>query len=330
MSRVHHTLPRQAPRVPERAIPRRSVMTATEAVGLATLAVAGGSLFSLFAAQLLGEERLGFAAAFGALGAIAAGVIGAVGVLALRRRPSVQRQALLEAASPIHPLLKRLMVEAPGTYMHSLGTANLSEAAAEAIGADSLVARVGAYYHDIGKLVQPAFFFENQENGESPHDASDPAESAEIIKAHVPDGVVLAEQYRMPMAVTDVIREHHGTSLVRYFYHKATESGVAVYEADFRYRGRPPRSKEAAIVMLADASEASVRAMSQPEVPSVEASVRRVIAERTEEGQLADSGLTSADLDTIAGVFVRQLMGFRHARCPYPAYRELEPEDVAQ
>jgi putative nucleotidyltransferase with HDIG domain len=189
---------------------------------------------------------------------------------------------------------------------------------------------VGAYYHDIGRLVQPCFFFENQNDGSNPHEGTSPADSADIIMSHVKDGLAIAEQYSLPAPVVAVIAEHHGTSLVRYFYHAAKKRDVAVYESDFRYQGRRPRSKEAGIVMLADASEASIRAMTAPELHQVEAAVQAVIDERGGDAQLVDSGLTTDDLSRIAAVFVTQLMGFRHARCPYPAYAELASEGTCE
>lgn len=244
-----------------------------------------------------------------------------LGVLAL---PFVKRAVapadvrVLKAASPVHPLMRRLMNEAPGTYVHSLAVANLVEAGAEAVGADPLVARVGAYYHDIGKLMRPCFFFENLEEGMNPHDTTRPAASVDIITAHVGEGLELAKSYKLPPEVIDIIREHHGTTLVRYFYHKATKGGVAVYEADYRYRGIKPRTVEAALVMLADGSEAAVRALNDPANAEIERVVRSVIHERQSDGQLDDAGLTDSDIEVIVDTFVRYLVSFRHVRCPYP------------
>ncbi len=259
------------------------------------------------------------AALYGAVGGAVAIAAVAVLVPAVRRSPAARaRQRLIDAASPVHPLMKRLMAEAPGTYVHSLAVANLAEAGAEAIGADPLVARVGAYYHDVGKLAAPCFFFENQQEGDNPHDEADPSHSADIITAHVRDGLALAAEYRLPPEVVDVIREHHGTSLVRYFYHKAAERDAAVYEADFRYRGGRPHSREAAVVMLADSSEASVRAMTKPDTQRIERSVRSVIAERRADGQLDDVTLGDDEAERLIRTFVRNLVSQRHVRCPYP------------
>jgi hypothetical protein len=301
--------------------------SAGAAVAVATAAVGAGVLVAVAAGLVVGVPA-GEAAAIGALGAIAASVVGAAGMALLRRTDSARDRELVDAASPLHPLLKRLVTEAPGTYVHSVAAANLSEAGAEALGADPLVARVGAYYHDVGKLTQPRFFFENQEDEENPHEGAGAAESADIIMAHVTDGVVLGNRYRLPRRVVDIIQQHHGTSLVRYFYHKAAaESGVAVYESDFRYQGAKPQSKEAAIVMLADGSEASVRAMTTPDPAQVEAAVRDVFAERAADGQLTDAGLSDRDLEVLVAVFAKQLVSFRHVRCPYPRYADLCAEE---
>jgi cyclic-di-AMP phosphodiesterase PgpH len=288
-------------------------------LSLATLAVVSGAAFALVAAAVTERSTLGVAAALGALGAIAAGLVAALGMTMVRRSsvPTLHEE-LVDVSSPIHPLMKRLIAEAPGTYVHSVAVANLAEAGADAIGADALVARVGGYYHDIGKLTQPCFFFENQEEGDNPHAMTKPSQSAEIIMAHVNDGVAIAEQHELPREIIDIIREHHGTSLVRYFYHRASESGAAVFESDFRYRGFAPRSREAALVMLADASEASVRALEHPSSAEIEHAVRAVIAERGEDAQLAESGLSEGDLETATKAFVKRLMSVRHGRCPFP------------
>ncbi len=214
--------------------------------------------------------------------------------------------------------MKRLMVEAPGTYVHSLAVANLAEAAAEALGADVMTARVGAYYHDVGKLSNPCFFFENQDEGDNPHESTTPAESARIIKSHVSDGLVLAQAYRLPSSVRAIIAQHHGSSLVRYFFHKAAQADAGVVESDYRYPGLRPETREAAIVMLADSCEATVRAMNHPSVDRIEDVVRRAITDRDADGQLDASGLSEADRETIVAVFVRQLVGICHVRCAYP------------
>ncbi|HSK48588.1 MAG TPA: HDIG domain-containing protein [Coriobacteriia bacterium] len=286
---------------------------------IVTIAVLAGAMGAWIAARVAGIEGLVFAAGLGAIGAIVAAVVGAIAIGFSTHTASGRDDMLIRAASPTHPLLRRLMTEAPGTYVHSVAAANLSEAAAEAVGADALVARVGAYYHDIGKLAQPGYFFENQEDDCNPHEGTRPADSAGIIMSHVTDGYALGREYRLPEPVLAIIRQHHGTSVVRYFFHRAAEADASAFEADFRYPGEPPKSREAAIVMLADSSEASIRAMSKPDPEEISESVSAVIAERTRDGQLALSGLSDEDLRRIQTVFVKQLVSFRHVRCPYPS-----------
>lgn len=279
----------------------------------ATVAYMGGRLSNATPAEASD------AALWGGLGALVAAVLG-VGAVPLARRLLLRRAdvRLIEAASPIHPLLKRLMTEAPGTYTHSLSTASLAESAAEAVGADPLLARVGAYYHDIGKIKRPCYFFENLAESENPHDATKPSLSALIITAHVADGLELAEEYDLPKRVVDIIRQHHGTSLIRYFYHKATTIQAGVSEGDFRYHGGRPTSREAAVVMLADSCEAAVRALVDPSADDIALVVRGVIEEKIDDGQLELTDLTSTELETVSEMFSRMLVGMLHARCEYP------------
>ncbi|HET6498613.1 MAG TPA: HDIG domain-containing protein [Coriobacteriia bacterium] len=237
---------------------------------------------------------------------------------------------LIELGSPAHPLMRRLMVEAPGTYGHSVITGNLAEAAAEAIGANPLLARVGAYYHDVGKISRPAFFVENQAGTANPHDETTPELSAIIITAHVREGLELARQYRLPQEVVDIVEQHHGDSLVSYFYNKATLEDDAVSEADFRYAFARPQSREAALVMLADSAEAAVRAMKRPSRPRIESTVRRVIDGKVTDGQLRDSELTLADLERINQVYARMLQGIYHPRVEYPQTVPRRPDYADQ
>lgn len=227
---------------------------------------------------------------------------------------------LMELANPNQPLLKRLLLEAPGTYHHSILVGNLAEAGADAVGADSMLVRVGAYYHDIGKLKRPYFFIENQLGGENPHAKLTPALSTLIITSHVKDGLALAQESGIPPEINDFIAQHHGTSLVTFFYHKALESGNhdSIKESDFRYDAPKPQSKEAAIVMLADNVEAAVRSMSTATPGKIEGLVRRIIKERLQDGQLDESDLTFKDLDLIAQAFTRILSGIFHTRIEYP------------
>ncbi|NLJ99724.1 MAG: HDIG domain-containing protein [Clostridia bacterium] len=235
---------------------------------------------------------------------------------------------LLELSNPNQPLLKRLLLEAPGTYHHSVMVANLAEGAADAIGADPLLARVGAYYHDIGKLKRPYFFIENQLASKNPHDKLSPNLSTLIIIAHVKDGIELAKEHNLPQPVMEMIDQHHGTGLVAYFYHKALESeyGETTNEIDYRYPGPKPKTKEAAIVMLADSVEATVRSLQFTGHGRLEACVRKMIKDRLEDGQLEESELTFKELEDITQVFVRVLNGIFHSRIEYPenVIREIE------
>jgi len=284
--------------------------------------VAMGALVALLGDMVDGTPlSLAAVSAFwGAVGAATATILALVLVPFIRDGLGLAEDIrLLEAASPAHPLMKLLITKAPGTYTHSVATANLAEAAAEQIGADPLVARVGSYYHDIGKVRRPVYFFENQQPGVNPHDEAKPSLSALIITAHVRDGLALAEEYHLPPKVQQIIRQHHGTSLVRYFYNKAQERGeTGVYEADFRYQGEHPTSREAALVMLADSSEAAVRALKEPTEPRVVAVVKSVVAEKTADSQLDSADLSVAELDTIVNVYSRMLVSMYHARCEYP------------
>lgn len=248
-----------------------------------------------------------------------------VGVIAIGMLPYLENLfglvtpiKLLELSNPGQPLLRRLQMEAPGTYHHSIMVANLAEAAAEAIGADSLLVRVGTYYHDVGKIRRPAFFVENQVGIENPHDKMAPSLSALTVLAHVRDGLEYAREYRLPQAVATFIPEHHGTSLITYFYHQAVERGDPVDEEVFRYEGPKPQSRETAIVMVADAVEGASRALTKPTPDRVEQVVRRIIREKLEDGQLDECDLTFRDLDTIAQTFTRLLASMFHPRVEYP------------
>ena len=226
---------------------------------------------------------------------------------------------LLELSSPSHPLLRRLQLEAPGTYHHTLMVANLAEAAAEAVGADPLLTRVGTYYHDVGKLRRPGFFVENQIGARNPHDRLAPSLSALAIAAHVKDGLELARQYRLPKVVADFIPQHHGTSLMLYFYHRALEQQDGpVDPAAFRYDGPKPQSREAAIVMLADTVEAAARSVQNPSPDRIRELVRRIVRERLEDGQLDECDLTFRDLERIVEAFTRLLVSMFHPRVEYP------------
>jgi hypothetical protein len=227
---------------------------------------------------------------------------------------------LLELARPTHPLFRRLLMDAPGTYHHSIVVSNMSERAAEAIGADALLARVASYYHDIGKVAHPYFFVENQSDGVNPHDNLDPRTSAEIIIGHVQDGIDLARKHRLPDRIIDSIPEHHGTTLVAYFYRRASQDAneQAVDQNDYRYPGPRPQTKESAILMLADSIEAIVRAKRPATQGELEHIIRQVINDRLVGGQLDSCELTLKDLDTIREAFGSVLQGIFHPRIEYP------------
>ena len=226
---------------------------------------------------------------------------------------------LLELSNPNQPILRRLMIEASGTYHHSIIVANLAEAAAETVGANPLLCRAGAYYHDIGKLKRPMYFKENQ-LGENPHEHTNPYISAAIVTAHTRDGVMLAQQYHLPQEIQDIIIEHHGDTPVMYFYHKALKQadGQAVDIADFRYDGRP-QSKESAIIMLADTVEAAVRSMPDPTPKAIEEFIAKLVRGKIDDGQLNDAPLTLQDISKICRAFTTVLKGVFHERIEYPS-----------
>ncbi len=226
---------------------------------------------------------------------------------------------LMELARPTHPLLRELLLKAPGTYHHSILVSNMAEEAAGRVGADALLARVGSYYHDIGKITRPYFFVDNQMGGVNVHDRLDARTSAEIIISHVNDGLDLAKRYRLPSKVRDFIPQHQGTALVTYFYHKVRETeGENVSQDDFRYPGPKPQTKETAIVMLADSCEAAVRAERPDSLEGIEELVRKVISSKMLDGQLDECDLTLRDLDEIRDGFVKILQGVFHPRVKYP------------
>jgi putative nucleotidyltransferase with HDIG domain len=228
---------------------------------------------------------------------------------------------LLDLARPTQPLLRQLLLRAPGTYHHSLMVSNMAEQAAEQIGADALLTRVGAYYHDVGKIMRPYFFVENQMNGINVQDRLDPRTSAQIIISHVKDGIDLAKKYHLPRDVRAFIPEHQGRGLIKYFYHQAREQAddpSQIDEADFRYPGPRPQSKETAIVMLADSCEAAVRAAHPNSVEEIDKIARRIINDKLTNGDLDECDLTTRDLDQIRSAFVKTLQGVFHPRIKYP------------
>lgn len=234
---------------------------------------------------------------------------------------------LMELTNPNNELLRKLMIEAPGTYHHSLIVANLAETAVYDIGGNTALARAGAYYHDVGKLRYPQFFAENQ-SGHNPHDELPPEKSAKIITGHTKGGLELAERYKLPPVVRDMIVEHHGNSLVKFFYFKALKLYGAenVNEADYRYQGRIPSSRESAVVMLADTVEAAVRSMlgHGKTMEEAEAAVKNLMKDKLDDGQLSNSGLTLNELETIRLAFLKVFHGMYHERVPYPEQKEIQ------
>lgn len=231
---------------------------------------------------------------------------------------------LVELSNPNHPLLRKLLTETPGTYHHSVMVGNLSEAAAEAIGADGLLCRVGSYYHDIGKTKRPGYFIENQNNMENPHDFIDPKLSKSIIIAHARDGVEMQKEYKLPKPIRDIAEQHHGTTFLHYFYHKALsqaeEQGLEpdFTEDDFRYPGPKAQSKEAAVVGIADSVEAAVRSLRKPTVEQVETMIEKIIKSRLDDHQFNECDLTMRELDLIAQTLKETVMGIFHSRIEYP------------
>lgn len=271
------------------------------------------------------------AALIGFMNGISSSVI-AGGLLPLLEEPFgiVTEPKLIELANPSHPLLKRLLIEAPGTYHHSIMVGNLAETAAEAVGGSPLLARVGAYYHDIGKLKRPYFFIENQMGVENPHDKLTPRLSTLVIVSHTKDGAEMARLYRLPEEIRNIIRQHHGDTTLTYFYRRAldmNEKNENILESDFRYSGPRPQSKEAAIVMLADSVEAALRSMGNPTSGVVEDLINRIIREKIQDGQLNRCDLTMREIDSISVSFMRVLTGLFHTRIEYPDESELRDSE---
>jgi len=229
---------------------------------------------------------------------------------------------LMELSNPNQPLLKRLIVEAPGTYHHSIVVGNLSEAATEEMGGDGLLARVGSLYHDIGKIKRPYFFAENQEAYKNIHDDLEPSLSALVIASHVKEGVEMAKKNKLPKDIIDIINQHHGTGLITYFFHRALKeeelNTEEVAEENYRYSGPKPQTKEAGIILLADSVEAATRSLTNPTATRIKTLVKEIIKKNLDNGQLDESALTLKDLDKVEESFTRILTGMFHSRVEYP------------
>jgi hypothetical protein len=266
-----------------------------------------------------------FTAALWAIISASVSVVAAIGSMPIFELLSntVSPVRLIDLSQPGNPLLKRLFLEAPGTSQHSMMVANLADSAADAIGADALLAKVGAYYHDIGKLEKPLFFTENQQNGINPHDELSPEESMAIISAHPDQGVRLARKNRLPNSIVKIIQEHHGTTCQAFFYHKAKQiaqqSGLPEPPMnDFRYRGGIPSSKESAVVMLADTCEAAIRSAGSSNLEEAEELFRKLVKQKIEQDQMNSSGLSFNDIETVIRAFLQVYAGFFHERVKYP------------
>jgi putative nucleotidyltransferase with HDIG domain len=325
------------------AIRRGDKLQAFLQAGAAAFVVQAGVVTAF---SLLGERDLtGVVQLFGATAASAGGAaVAAVGSFAVLGNVFglLTVFQLLELANPSQPLLRRLLVETPGTYHHALMVGNLAERAAETIGADPLITRVAAYYHDVGKLANPAAFIENQGGGENVHDELRPEQSAQILKQHVADGIDIAYQARLPKALIAFIPQHHGTAQMGYFLAKAREEAAAPFgglsteegrkAADavdvrrYRHAGPKPQSREAALIMLADGVEASVRSLASRDEASIRAMVARIIADRMDDGQFDECELTLRDISRAQEAFVQQLLGMYHQRVAYPQSKVVELE----
>ena len=296
--------------------------TAYVAAAVAVVILSSGILLSNNIKQILLDVILAV------FGAFISGIL-AMGLLPFLESSFslVTNMKLLELSNPNNPLLKRLLMEAPGTDHHSVLVANLAEVAAEEVGANPMLVRVGAYYHDVGKIKRPFFFGENQLGGTNPHDKISPTLSTTIIISHVKDGLELAKEYDIPKVVSDMIVQHHGTTLVKYFYYtlkNSSENPDEIREEDFRYPGPKPQSKEAAIIMMADSVEAAVRSIQEPTLEKIEDMVNNIVKDKMNSNQLNECDLTFRELEVIKACFLRVLKGIYHHRIEYPTEKGKE------
>jgi len=291
------------------------------------------TIFALNLSSSIDFVNLGILLLVGLLNGIFSAGLASIGLSVIGNLVGITTSIqLLDLGRPTHPLLRQLLLKAPGTYHHSLMVSNLGEQAAERIGANALLVRVMAYYHDVGKMQRPYFFIENQPEGINVHEKLDPQISAQIIISHVKDGLDMAQKYRLPPAIKAGIVQHHGTSLVKYFYYQAVEAAKAkelqVDTADFLYPGPKPQSKENGILMLADVSESTVRALKPSSAEEIAEIVQKVVADKLTTGQLDECDLTIADLHHIRTAFVDILQGVHHPRIRYPEQIEIEAQAV--
>ena len=292
-----------------------------------SVAVVGGQAAAAAVTWLtVNPDQVAAAALAGGIGGMVAAV-GVVGALVVAKTLfGVETDLELEDLTDRnHPALRLLEEKAPGTYNHSLAVGNLAHAAARAIGANELLARAGAYYHDLGKTYAPVLFIENQFGVRNPHERFTPKKSVQAIRRHVIEGVKLAEQYKLPRRVVDIIEQHHGDSILRYFYHQACQEagGASLDEADFRHVGRKPQTREAGVVMLADAAEAAMRALVKQQEPTrelIEERIQAIVDEKVADHQLDESGLTLGDLRCVTETLVNALVSQYHDRIAYPGF----------
>ena len=307
----------------DRSTPLRAGLT----VGLTNVAVI---LFMNLAYERMLSTQTGVALVFGIVGGLLSGVVTTgLSPVAESVFGYTTDVKLLELASMDQPLLRQLMVQVPGTYHHSLIVGNMVEAAAKSIGANSLLARVAAYYHDIGKMSKPQYFVENQAGGGNKHERLAPSMSSLILISHVKDGVDLARKYRLGQDIEDIIQQHHGTSVISFFYQKALDLQEKLRNSkggevspvlieDYRYPGPKPQTKEAGLVLLADAVEAASRTLPDPTAARIQGLVQKIVNKIFSDGQLDECELTLKDLHQIAKSFIQILMGIAHQRIEYP------------
>lgn len=289
-----------------------------------SLAVAGANVLFVAFYLLIGQTQYNWTEiGFYFTAAIVSGLLS--GALAIGFLPffesvfgMLSTMRLIELSSPNHPLLKKILTETPGTYHHSLMVANLADASCEAIGANGLLARVGCYYHDIGKTKYPQFFIENQVNIENPHDRLPPEKSRDIILAHGVQGAQILKKYKMPKEIVDVAAQHHGTSLLKFFYYKAKSINPDIEEESYRYVGPKPQTKEIAIICIADSLEAAVRSMKEPTSEKIKKLVDAIVEDKLKDGQFEECDLSLKELKTVKKVMCETLNGIFHSRIEYP------------
>ncbi|MDE4083730.1 HDIG domain-containing protein [Planococcus maritimus] len=289
------------------------------------ISLAVGGVHLLYAAFYLLMNQSQYTAqeiAFYVAAALAAGLLSgtlATGLLPLFETAFgiLSTMKLLELSNPNHPLLKKILTETPGTYHHSVMVANLSDAACEAIGANGLLARVGCYYHDIGKSINPQYFIENQSHG-NPHDHLSPEQSRDIILAHAKDGAAILREQKMPKELIDIAEQHHGTTLLKFFYYKAKQHNEELPEQPYRYAGPKPQSREVAIIMVADSLEAAVRSMESPSTDKIRKMVDSIMEDKLKDGQFDECDITLKELKRVKSVMCETLNGIFHSRIAYP------------